>query len=449
MLAERELDLLRFATTPPRSSRSSTPPRGRRAGRRSRWRASWIDTHAAPSRPAPSASSRRSWRSPRRRGDVRGAEEAVAVVAALAPDDAEIERVPCSSPDHAPDLLVRLRGPGARRILLLGHLDTVVAHDEHRAADARRRALLRLGHDRHEGRRRARARACCARSPTRAASFAEVALLLVMRRGVARRALRPRARASPASTPACASRPASSARRRPRGGRRPPQGGGHRSSVTAHGPQRALGLGARQGHQRAARAGRGGAGGRRAATTPHGPERLTAVPTVLHAGDALQRRARPRASWSATCAPTASRPSRRVLRGDPGGGRRRAPRGRARARVAGDGRARGDRAAARARRRSRSGARSSAAQRGGASDASHFARRRSPSPSTVSAPRRRRPRARRVRRWPRRCARAPRSRWPSRTPCWVDDGRSDGTSGELVKEDDQSPSYPLHSRGRL
>ena len=65
-------------------------------------------------------------------GDVHGAEEAAAVAAALAPDDAEIERVPCSSADHAPDLLIRLAGTGARRVLLLGHVDTVVAHDEHR-----------------------------------------------------------------------------------------------------------------------------------------------------------------------------------------------------------------------------------------------------------------------------------------------------------------------------
>jgi glutamate carboxypeptidase len=65
-------------------------------------------------------------------GDVHGAEEAAAVAAALAPDEAEIERVPCSSPDHAPDLLVRIRGTGAKRVLLLGHIDTVVAHAEHR-----------------------------------------------------------------------------------------------------------------------------------------------------------------------------------------------------------------------------------------------------------------------------------------------------------------------------
>jgi glutamate carboxypeptidase len=65
-------------------------------------------------------------------GDVHGAEEAAAVAAALAPDEAEIERVPCSSADHAPDLLVRIRGTGAKRILLLGHIDTVIAHADHR-----------------------------------------------------------------------------------------------------------------------------------------------------------------------------------------------------------------------------------------------------------------------------------------------------------------------------
>jgi glutamate carboxypeptidase len=65
-------------------------------------------------------------------GDVHGAEEAAAVAAALAPDEAEIERVPCSSPDHAPDLLARVRGTGSKRVLLLGHIDTVIAHADHR-----------------------------------------------------------------------------------------------------------------------------------------------------------------------------------------------------------------------------------------------------------------------------------------------------------------------------
>src|SRR5688572_26313595 len=65
-------------------------------------------------------------------GDIHGAEECAAVCAALLPEEAQIERIPCSSPDHAPDLLARLRGTGARRVLLLGHLDTVIAHEVHR-----------------------------------------------------------------------------------------------------------------------------------------------------------------------------------------------------------------------------------------------------------------------------------------------------------------------------
>jgi glutamate carboxypeptidase len=65
-------------------------------------------------------------------GDRRGADECASVCSALLPEDAALERVPCSSPDHALDLVARLRGTGSRRILLLGHLDTVVAHGAHR-----------------------------------------------------------------------------------------------------------------------------------------------------------------------------------------------------------------------------------------------------------------------------------------------------------------------------
>lgn len=64
-------------------------------------------------------------------GDVAAAEEVIAVASALAPDVAAIERIPCSSDEHAPDLLLRVHGPGDRRVLLLGHLDTVVHHDAH------------------------------------------------------------------------------------------------------------------------------------------------------------------------------------------------------------------------------------------------------------------------------------------------------------------------------
>lgn len=64
-------------------------------------------------------------------GDVAGAQECVAVCAALLPDGAQVERPPCSSPDHAPDLIARIDGTGSGRVLLLGHVDTVVAHANH------------------------------------------------------------------------------------------------------------------------------------------------------------------------------------------------------------------------------------------------------------------------------------------------------------------------------
>lgn len=65
-------------------------------------------------------------------GDVEGAEAAVAVAVAMLPAEAVVERPPCSSAGHAPDLLARVPGTGTRRVLLLGHVDTVVAHAEHR-----------------------------------------------------------------------------------------------------------------------------------------------------------------------------------------------------------------------------------------------------------------------------------------------------------------------------
>jgi glutamate carboxypeptidase len=112
-------------------------------------------------------------------GDVHGAEECAAVCAALLPEEALVEHVPCSSPGHAPDLVARLTGTGRRRILLLGHLDTVVAHDEHRpltrdgdrlvgsgAVDMKGGVVLALG-----------ALRALARRPE---AYAEVALLLVV-----------------------------------------------------------------------------------------------------------------------------------------------------------------------------------------------------------------------------------------------------------------------------
>ncbi len=64
-------------------------------------------------------------------GDVDGAEEALAVCAALLPPEAQIERVECSTPGSAPDLIARIEGQGSVRLLLLGHVDTVIGHSSH------------------------------------------------------------------------------------------------------------------------------------------------------------------------------------------------------------------------------------------------------------------------------------------------------------------------------
>lgn len=62
-------------------------------------------------------------------GDAPAAERVVAVASALAPSGARIERLACSTAEHAPDLLISVDGPGQLKILLVGHLDTVVSHD--------------------------------------------------------------------------------------------------------------------------------------------------------------------------------------------------------------------------------------------------------------------------------------------------------------------------------
>src|SRR3954468_2310698 len=78
-------------------------------------------------------------------GDVPGAEEAVALCVAFAPADATPERLPCSTPEHADDLVLHLRGTGERKILLLGHLDTVVSNDSHRPIERAGERLIGSG----------------------------------------------------------------------------------------------------------------------------------------------------------------------------------------------------------------------------------------------------------------------------------------------------------------
>ncbi|MGI8713335.1 MAG: M20/M25/M40 family metallo-hydrolase [Solirubrobacteraceae bacterium] len=64
-------------------------------------------------------------------GDVPAAEAALELCASLLPPGAEIERPQCSTPGSAPDLIATVAGTGRRRVLLLGHVDTVIGHDAH------------------------------------------------------------------------------------------------------------------------------------------------------------------------------------------------------------------------------------------------------------------------------------------------------------------------------
>jgi glutamate carboxypeptidase len=64
-------------------------------------------------------------------GDIDGAERALAVCVGLLPGGASIDRPACSSPNHAPDLIGTVTGTGTRKLMLLGHVDTVVSHDGH------------------------------------------------------------------------------------------------------------------------------------------------------------------------------------------------------------------------------------------------------------------------------------------------------------------------------
>lgn len=111
-------------------------------------------------------------------GDAEAAERAVAATLPMLPAAATTERIPCSSPDHAPDLLAHLRGTGAARIVLVGHLDTVIAHDRHRDARADGNRLHGSGTVDMKG-GDALALGVFRALAERAGGYAEVALLLV------------------------------------------------------------------------------------------------------------------------------------------------------------------------------------------------------------------------------------------------------------------------------
>jgi glutamate carboxypeptidase len=216
-------------------------------------------------------------------GDAEGAEECVAVAGALAPAAATVERRPCSTPGHADDLVLRLSGEGSRRLLLLGHLDTVVGHDNHRplehdgdrlvgsgAVDMKGGDVLALG--------------ILRALAERTADYAEVALLLVTDEEW---------RSAPfahvdafAGWDACLCFEA---------GQRTPDGDEAvivRRKAAATLRIRAAGRSAHSGAapergRNALLALAAAAQAVAAANAPDGPDRLTAVPTILHSGDAF------------------------------------------------------------------------------------------------------------------------------------------------------------------
>src|SRR5262249_51401041 len=104
--------------------------------------------------------------------------ECASVCAVMLPDEAEIERVPCSSPGHADDLVARLRGTGGKRVLLVGHIDTVVQHGHHRPLHRDGEQLLGSGSIDMKG-GDILALAAMGAFAERPGDYAELALLLV------------------------------------------------------------------------------------------------------------------------------------------------------------------------------------------------------------------------------------------------------------------------------
>jgi glutamate carboxypeptidase len=216
-------------------------------------------------------------------GDVEGADEAVALCAALLPPQAQCERVPCSTPGSADDLVARIEGHGTGRLLLLGHLDTVIEHSAHGplrrdggrlygpgTVDMKGGVVLALGV----------ARALCERPET----FGEVAVLLVTDEEWRRHEFRHIERFSAFDACLCFE-----------GGQRTADGD---EAVVVHrkaaGTMRVVATG------RAAHSGSAPDQGRNALLAlaetaitvarqhaPNGPERLSVVPTVVRSGEAF------------------------------------------------------------------------------------------------------------------------------------------------------------------
>jgi glutamate carboxypeptidase len=216
-------------------------------------------------------------------GDRRGAEEAIAVCSALLPNEAVIERIPCSTAGYAADLAARVDGTGRRRILLLGHLDTVVSHAAHRPLERTAGRLVGSGSIDMKG-GVVLAIGVLRALAERAELFAEVTLLLVTDEEWRTGALDHAERF--AGMDACLCFEA--------------------GQLTADGEEgvvvkrKAAGTVRVRGHGRQAHSGSAPDRGRNAllalatasqivaaAHDPYGPQRLTAVPTMFSAGEAF------------------------------------------------------------------------------------------------------------------------------------------------------------------
>ena len=191
---------------------------------------------------------------------------------------------PCSTAGHAPDLLATVARHRDAAGCCCSATSTRCRPRRAPAAGARGRAAGRLGHRRHEGRGRALARgdARARRRVPRASPRSRCCSCATRSGGPA---ASPTRRASPAWTPACASRPAQLGPTASEGVVVRRKAAGDAAGRRARG-RRALGLGAGSGRNALLALGRGGAGGRGRAR-PRGPDRLTAVPTVLRTGDAF------------------------------------------------------------------------------------------------------------------------------------------------------------------
>ena len=330
----------------------------------------------------------------------------MALCIAFLPPEAQPERLDCSTAGHAPDLLGRLRGSGERRAAAGRPPGHGGGARRPPPADPRRRPPAGLGDGRHEGRRGAGARRHArAGGAPRALRGGRGAAR--QRRGVAHGPVRPHG-ALPRLGRLPLLRGRRDRRRRPRRGDRRAQGGRH-ARGRRPGPAGALRLGAPEGPQRAARAGRRWRSGSPRASDPAGPDRLTAVPTILSSGEAFNV-VPPQGGWSATCAPTTWPPSSRCSRRCPT--RSTGCRSSRRWCAPGPGWTRASATAdLLADAAERLGRPMVASERGGASDASHIAHGRAAHDRRPGAARRRRAHARTSGSARRRCARAPRWRW--------------------------------------